>query len=74
LQAAGGVTLAEPSTYMIIDPRYTQLAAGLTGFSLGCMINTKPLSVSYTYSGWQSSGGMHFISLNCRLANFITKN
>ena len=48
--------------------------AGLTGFSLGCMINTKPLSVSYTYSGWQSSGGMHFISLNCRLANFITKN
>jgi len=48
--------------------------AGLTGFSLGCMINTKPLSISYTYSGWQSAGGLHFISLNCRLANLITKN
>jgi len=48
--------------------------AGLTGFSLGCMINTKPLNVSYTYSGWQSAGGLHFISLNCRLSNFITKN
>ncbi len=48
--------------------------AGLTGFSLGCMINTKPINLSYTYSGWQSAGGLHFISLNCRLANFITKN
>jgi hypothetical protein len=48
--------------------------AGLTGFSLGCMINTKPINLSYTYSGWQTSGGLHFISLNCRLANFITKS
>jgi aminopeptidase len=33
LQAAGGVTLDELLIHMIIDPRYTQLAAGLTGFS-----------------------------------------
>ena len=33
LQAAGGVTLADRLIHMIIDPRYTQLAAGLTGFS-----------------------------------------
>jgi hypothetical protein len=52
----------------------TDAGAGLTGFSLGCMINTKPLNLSYTYSGWQPSGGQHFITLNCRLNQFYNKN
>lgn len=50
----------------------TEAGAGLTGFSLGCMINTKPLAVHYTYAGWQSGGGQHFISLVCRINQFIT--
>jgi len=51
----------------------TATGAGLTGFSLGCMINTKPINVSYTYTGLSSAGGYHFISLNCRISQFITK-
>ena len=47
--------------------------ARLTGFSLGFMINTKPINVSYTYSGLASTGGYHFISLNCRFSQFIIK-
>jgi len=47
--------------------------AGLTGFSLGCMINTKPINISYTYSGLASAGGYHFISLNIRFSQFLNR-
>ena len=50
-----------------------EVGAGLTGFSLGFMVNTKPINFSYTYSGLGSTGGFHFISLNCRFSQFITK-
>jgi len=52
----------------------TESGAGLTGFSLGFMINTKPINISYTYSGLASAGGYHFISLNCRFSQFLTKD
>jgi hypothetical protein len=51
----------------------TETGAGLTGFSLGFMINTKPLNLAYTYSGWQNGTGLHFLSLNLRLQSFLKK-
>lgn len=45
--------------------------AGLTGFSLGCMVNTRPVQFSYTYGGWQPAGGNHFITLVCRFSEFL---
>jgi hypothetical protein len=51
----------------------TESGAGLTGFSLGFMINTKPINLSYTYAGLAGTSGNHFISLNCRFSQFITK-
>lgn len=51
----------------------TETGAGLTGFSLGFMVNTKPVNLSYSYSGWQNGKGLHFLSLYLRLQNFINK-
>ena len=48
----------------------TETGAGLTGFALGCMINTKAAAVSYTYSGWQGGAGLHYLSLNLRIDSF----
>lgn len=50
-----------------------ETGAGLTGFSLGFMINTKPLNLAYSYSGWQGGAGLHFISMNLRLQSFLKK-
>jgi hypothetical protein len=51
----------------------TETGAGLTGFSLGFMVNTKPLNLSYTYSGWQAGLGLHYLSLQLRLQSFLKK-
>ena len=51
----------------------TETGAGLTGFSLGFAIHSKPLNLSYTYSGWQSGAGMHFLSLNIRFNSFLNR-
>lgn len=50
-----------------------ETGAGLTGFSLGAGIQTKPVTIAYTYGAWQSAGGQHFISLNCRFSEFFTR-
>jgi len=51
----------------------SETGAGLTGYSLGLVINTKPLNLAYSWSGWQRSQGLHFLSLNLRLSNFYRK-
>jgi hypothetical protein len=51
----------------------TETGAGLTGFSLGFMINTKPVNLAYTYSGWQAGTGLHFLSMHLRLQSFLKK-
>jgi hypothetical protein len=50
-----------------------ETGAGLTGFSLGFAINSKPLNLSYSYSGWQSGAGLHFLSLNIRFNSFLNR-
>ena len=47
------------------------LNAGLTGFSLGFVVKLKSLDLAYTYSGWQSSGGQHFLTLSLRLGQML---
>lgn len=51
----------------------TESGAGLTGYSLGFAINTKLLSVAYTYTGWQRELGLHFMSMNLRLEQFYRR-
>ncbi len=51
----------------------TETGAGLTGFSLGFVVHTRLLGLAYTYSGWQGSAGLHYLSLNLRLQSFLKK-
>lgn len=50
-----------------------QTGAGLTGFSLGFALKLKKFDLSYSYSGWESSGGQHFLTLSLRLGEFSTQ-
>lgn len=45
--------------------------ADLTGFSLGFLVKVKTFDLAYTYSGWQSAGGQHFLTLSLRFAEMI---
>ena len=47
------------------------LNAGLTGFSMGFVVKLKSLDLAYTYSGWQSSGGQHFLTLSLRIGQML---
>ena len=51
----------------------SETGAGLSGYSLGFMINSRPLNLSYSYSGWQRGTGLHFLSLHLRIHRFLKK-
>jgi hypothetical protein len=51
----------------------TETGSGLTGYSLGFVINTRPLNVAYSWTGWQRGLGLHYLSLNLRISNFYRK-
>lgn len=45
--------------------------AGLTGFSLGFAVKVKTFDLAYSYSGWQSANGLHFLTISLRFAEMI---
>ena len=51
----------------------TETGAGLTGYSVGFVINTRPLNLAYSWSAWQRGAGLHFLSMNLRINNFYRK-